>query len=221
MLQLRATERVPHRSCWSAQPSSGASSELADAVEASHRGPRRPPGAGPQRRATELVAAFVTMAELERRLAAGGTELRSDRGGVPPGRAQPGRRHRRAPRDDPSAPTGGSPRHDCIARLPEVVLCGGKRTPFGDFGQSLKDIPGPDLGIHAACGHPRRTRPRRPSTSTTSSAATSCPSTRAATSPAGSSPSAVGLPEESGALDVSRACGSGTQAIVSATPSRS
>ena len=32
----------------------------------------------------------------------------------------------------------------------EVVLCGGKRTPFGDFGKSLRDVVGTDLGIHAA-----------------------------------------------------------------------
>ncbi|MEM9034287.1 MAG: thiolase family protein [Actinomycetota bacterium] len=98
----------------------------------------------------------------------------------------------------------------------DVVLCGGKRTPFGDFGKSLKDIPGPDLGIHAA---------------------------RATLEASGLDPAHVdhlvcgnvmpvdqggyfasrviglgaGLAEESAALDVSRACGSGTQAIVSAT----
>ncbi|MEM1132725.1 MAG: thiolase family protein [Pseudomonadota bacterium] len=97
----------------------------------------------------------------------------------------------------------------------EVVLCGGKRTPFGNFGQSLKDIPGTDLSIHAA---------------------------KAAMQAANVSPDAVdhvvcgnvvpvdqggffasrvigmgaGLPVEARALNVSRACGSGTQAIVSA-----
>lgn len=97
----------------------------------------------------------------------------------------------------------------------EVVLCGGKRTPFGNFGQSLKDIKGTDLCIHTA---------------------------KAAMSAEGLSPSKVdhvvcgnvvpvdqggffssrvvgigaGLPIEARALNVSRACGSGTQAIVSA-----
>ena len=32
----------------------------------------------------------------------------------------------------------------------DIVLCGGKRTPFGDFGKSLAGIAGTDLGIHAA-----------------------------------------------------------------------
>ncbi len=98
---------------------------------------------------------------------------------------------------------------------PEVVLCGGKRTPFGDFGKSLKDVTGTDLGIHAA---------------------------QACLAGVGLEPTEVdhlvcgnvvpvdqggyfagrvialgaGLREESCALNVSRACGSGTQAIVSA-----
>ncbi len=32
----------------------------------------------------------------------------------------------------------------------EVVLCVGKRTPFGGFSKSVIDVPGPGLGIHAA-----------------------------------------------------------------------
>ncbi len=32
----------------------------------------------------------------------------------------------------------------------EIVLAGGKRTPFGDFGKSLKDIPLSSLATHAA-----------------------------------------------------------------------
>ncbi len=31
----------------------------------------------------------------------------------------------------------------------EIILAGGMRTPFGDFGKSLKDIPLAGLGIHA------------------------------------------------------------------------
>ena len=31
----------------------------------------------------------------------------------------------------------------------EIILAGGMRTPFGDFGKSLKDIPLAALGIHA------------------------------------------------------------------------
>ncbi len=100
-------------------------------------------------------------------------------------------------------------------RLPEVVLCGGKRTPFGDFGKSLKDIQGTDLGIHAAsatldglgldpghvdhlvCGNVM-------------------PVDQGGYFAGRVIALGVGMPDESGALNVSRACGSGTQAIVSA-----
>ena len=97
----------------------------------------------------------------------------------------------------------------------EIILAGGMRTPFGDFGKSLKDIPLAALGIHA---------------------------TKACLEKAGLDAAQVdhlvwgnvlpvdqegylaaryiaieaGLPEESAALNVNRACGSGTQAIISA-----
>lgn len=97
----------------------------------------------------------------------------------------------------------------------EIVLCTGKRTPFGDFGKSLANITGTDLGIHAA---------------------------KACLDAAGLDAEKVdhlvcgnvmpvdqggyfsgrvialgsGMQECSRALNVSRACGSGTQAIVSA-----
>ncbi len=97
----------------------------------------------------------------------------------------------------------------------EIILAGGMRTPFGDFGKSLKDIPLAALGIHA---------------------------TKACLERAGLDAAHVdhlvwgnvlpvdqegylaaryiaieaGLPEESAALNVNRACGSGTQAIISA-----
>lgn len=97
----------------------------------------------------------------------------------------------------------------------EIILAGGKRTPFGDFVKSLKDTPLADLGIHA---------------------------TKASLDAAGLDAKHVdhlvwgnvlpvdqqgylaaryialesGLPEESAALNVSRACGSGSQAIITA-----
>lgn len=97
----------------------------------------------------------------------------------------------------------------------EIVLAGGMRTPFGDFGKSLKDVPLTALGIHAA---------------------------KACLNRAGLGPEAVdhlvfgnclpvdpdglfssrvialgtGMPVESSALNVSRACGSGAQAIITA-----
>ncbi|MEO1062130.1 MAG: thiolase family protein [Actinomycetota bacterium] len=98
----------------------------------------------------------------------------------------------------------------------EVVLCGGKRTPFGDFGKSLKDVAGTDLGVHAAvatldaagldagevdhlvCGNVM-------------------PVDQGGYFASRVIGLGAGLVEESCALDVSRACGSGTQAIVSAT----
>ena len=97
----------------------------------------------------------------------------------------------------------------------EVVIAGGKRTPFGDFGKSLKDIPLSSLATHAA---------------------------KASVDDAGIQPADIdhivwgnvlpvdpdgyyvgrvaglniGMPENSCALQVNRACGSGTQAIITA-----
>ncbi|MEM9517521.1 MAG: thiolase family protein, partial [Actinomycetota bacterium] len=99
--------------------------------------------------------------------------------------------------------------------IPDVVLCGGQRTPFGDFGKSLKDVVGTDLGIHAAtatldaldldaqrvdhlvCGNVM-------------------PVDQGGYFSARVIALGAGMAEESSALNVSRACGSGTQAIVSA-----
>lgn len=97
----------------------------------------------------------------------------------------------------------------------DIVLSSGVRTPFGDFGQSLRDVPLSELGVHVV---------------------------KACLARAGLAATAVdhlvfgnvapvdhdglfvsrkialqaGLPEDSAALGVSRACGTGSQAIVSA-----
>jgi acetyl-CoA C-acetyltransferase len=97
----------------------------------------------------------------------------------------------------------------------DVILSSGVRTPFGDFGKSLRDVPLSTLGVHVA---------------------------RACLARAGLAASAVdhlvfgntaqvdhdglfvsrrialdaGLPVDSAALGVVRACGTGSQAIVSA-----
>lgn len=97
----------------------------------------------------------------------------------------------------------------------DIVLCGGTRTPFGDFGKSLREVPLSALGAHA---------------------------TRQALHQLDLDPAQVdhlvfgvvgvvdhdgpfvsrkvaleaGLPVDSAALTVTRACGSGTQALVSA-----
>lgn len=97
----------------------------------------------------------------------------------------------------------------------DIFLCAGKRTPFGDFGKSLKDIEGTDLAIHAAratlaanaldaekvdhlvCGNV-------------------IPVGQGGLFSSRVTALGAGMREDSCALNVSRACGSGTQAIVSA-----
>jgi acetyl-CoA acetyltransferase family protein len=100
--------------------------------------------------------------------------------------------------------------------MTDIVLTAGVRTPFGDFGKSLRDVPLTDLAAHAA---------------------------RASIARSGLEPSAIdhfvfgstlfpdrdtlfggrvvgikaGLPEEVPALNVIRACGTGLQALVSAS----
>lgn len=97
----------------------------------------------------------------------------------------------------------------------DIVLCQGRRTPFGDFGKSLVGVPGTELAAHAA-------------------SATLCAADLEASQvdhlvcgnvvpvdQGGYFASrvvalAIGMREDSCALNVSRACGSGTQAMVSA-----
>ncbi|MBN9525229.1 MAG: thiolase family protein [Alphaproteobacteria bacterium] len=102
-----------------------------------------------------------------------------------------------------------------VASPDDIVLAGGMRSPFGDFGRSLKDVPASDLAVHAA---------------------------RAALDRVGLTPGRIdhlvlgntlpvdqdglfggrvvalklGMPEDSCAMNVARACGTGLQAIVSA-----
>ena len=97
----------------------------------------------------------------------------------------------------------------------EIVIAGGKRTPFGDFGKSLKDIPLSSLATHAA------------------QASIENAGIKAAdidhlvwgnvlpVDPDGYyigrvAALNIGMPESSCALQVNRACGSGTQAIITA-----
>lgn len=100
-------------------------------------------------------------------------------------------------------------------RMPEVVLCGGKRTPFGDFGKSLKDIPGPDLGIHAASATLQGLE-LDPEHVDHLVCGNVMPVDQGGYFASRVIALGVGMAEESRALNVSRACGSGTQAIVSA-----
>ncbi len=102
------------------------------------------------------------------------------------------------------------------SRLPEVVLCGGKRTPFGDFGRSLKDVAGPDLGIHAAKAT-LDAADLDPADVDHLVCGNVMPVDQGGYFAGRVIALGAGMPEESSALNVSRACGSGTQAIVSAT----
>ena len=97
----------------------------------------------------------------------------------------------------------------------EIILAGGMRTPFGDFGKSLKDIPLADLGIHAtkACLEKSRLDAERVDHLVWGNV---LPVDQEGYLAARYIAIKAGLPEESAALNVNRACGSGTQAIISA-----
>ncbi|MEM6743806.1 MAG: thiolase family protein [Pseudomonadota bacterium] len=96
-----------------------------------------------------------------------------------------------------------------------VFLCAGRRTPFGDFGRSLKDVEGTDLGIHAA-----KAALEANGTDALDVDHLVCgnviPVGQGGLFSARVIALGAGMREESAALNVSRACGSGTQAIVSA-----
>lgn len=102
----------------------------------------------------------------------------------------------------------------------QIVLCGGKRTPFGDFGKSLAAVTGTDLGIHAAraCLTALDLDPARVDHTVCGNV---IPVDQGGYFSARVIGLGAGLAETSRALNVSRACGSGTQAIVSAAEHRS
>ena len=97
----------------------------------------------------------------------------------------------------------------------EIILAGGMRTPFGDFGKSLKDIPLADLGIHAtkACLEKAGLDAEHVDHLVWGNV---LPVDQEGYLAARYIAIKAGLPEESAALNVNRACGSGTQAIISA-----
>jgi acetyl-CoA acetyltransferase family protein len=96
-----------------------------------------------------------------------------------------------------------------------VVLAAGRRTPFGDFGGSLKDVPLSVLGAHVV---------RATLAAAGSDAARIDHLTFGNVMPVDHDGNFIsrkvaldaGLPVESGALTVNRACGSGSEAIASA-----
>lgn len=100
--------------------------------------------------------------------------------------------------------------------MTEIVLAGGMRTPFGDFGKSLRDIPLVALGAHAA----------RATMQDCGLAADAVdhlvwgnvlPVDQEGYLAARAVALKAGLSDGSIAMNVNRACGSGVQAIISAT----
>ena len=97
----------------------------------------------------------------------------------------------------------------------EIVLCGGKRTPFGNFGQSLVDVPGTDLAVHAA-NATLAGESLSPDEVDHLVCGNVIPVDQGGYFASRLIALQCGMPEDSRALNVSRACGSGTQAIISA-----
>lgn len=97
----------------------------------------------------------------------------------------------------------------------DIVLCGGFRTPFGDFGKSLRDVPLSTMGVHATRATLRHLDldPVR-----IDHLVFGIVGVVDHDGPFISRKVALnsGLPIESAALTVTRACGSGVQSLVSA-----
>lgn len=98
----------------------------------------------------------------------------------------------------------------------EVILTAGARTPFGDFGRSLREIPLTDLAAHAAKHALERSglRPSDIDHLVMGSTLFPDPDSLFSGRVVGLK---IGLPEEVAALNVIRACGTGLQAIISAS----
>lgn len=97
----------------------------------------------------------------------------------------------------------------------EIVLAGGKRTPFGDFGKSLKDIPLTALATHAAkaCVEDAEISPEEIDHVVWGNVLPVDPDGYYTGRAAALN---IGMKDESCAMQVNRACGSGTQAILTA-----
>ncbi|MEM7406511.1 MAG: thiolase family protein [Pseudomonadota bacterium] len=97
----------------------------------------------------------------------------------------------------------------------DIIIAGGMRTPFGDFGRSLKDTPMVDLGVHAATACMNKIGVDAESVDHLV-----CGNVLAVDQEGCFSGRVIalksGMAEESRALNVNRACGSGSQAIISA-----
>ena len=100
--------------------------------------------------------------------------------------------------------------------MSDIVLAAGARTPFGDFGKSLRDIPLTDLGVHAAKASLKRSGLRADDVDHLVFGSVMFPD-RDSLFGGRVIGVKIGLPEEAAALNVSRACGTGLQALISAS----
>lgn len=100
--------------------------------------------------------------------------------------------------------------------MTDIVLAAGIRTPFGDFGKSLREIPLTDLAAHAAKASISRSGLKPTDIDHVVFGSTLFPDrdTLFGGRVVGIK---AGLPEEVPALNVTRACGTGLQALVSAS----
>ncbi len=102
-----------------------------------------------------------------------------------------------------------------MSSSPDIILCGGARTPFGDFGKSLRDVPLSTLGVHVAKASLARAGLQPQQVDHLVFGATAQVD-HDAVFVSRKIALEAGLPEDSSALGVVRACGTGSQAIVSA-----
>lgn len=98
---------------------------------------------------------------------------------------------------------------------PDIILSSGARTPFGDFGKSLRDVPLSTLGVHVVQASLARAGLDGKQVDHFVFGNTA-PVDHDGLFVSRKIALNAGLPEESSALGVVRACGTGSQAIVSA-----
>jgi acetyl-CoA acetyltransferase family protein len=97
----------------------------------------------------------------------------------------------------------------------DIVLAAGARTPFGDFGKSLRDVPLCDMGVHVVKASLARAGLKGSQVDHLVFGNTA-PVDHDGLFVSRKIALLAGLPEDSAALGVVRACGTGSQAIVSA-----
>lgn len=97
----------------------------------------------------------------------------------------------------------------------EICLAGGMRTPMGNFGGSLREVTMTDLGAHAAKATLEHAG-ADPETVDHMVFGTTCPNEQDSLYAARVVGVKSGIPESAAALLVTRACGTGMQAMVSA-----